>query len=236
MDLCIIIPAKNEVLTLTETVENLQKKLKGEIPFSILVVNDYSDDGTLELLETLALKFPNLKYVSNERDGGVGNAIRYGLSKWQGDIVALCMADGSDAPEDVLFSYKKIYEEGYDCVFGSRFIKGGQVTNYPIIKLILNRIFNIRVRIISGNKYNDFTNIFKVYHRRSIEAISPLNSTGFSIGLEMSLKAFKRKLNIAIIPISWTQRKAGVSKLKLSKNFKLYMSTLRKSLKNESAQ
>ena len=235
MELCIIIPAKNEELTLTETLGNIQKKLEGEIPFNILVVNDHSDDGTLELIKKLTSDFPNLKYVSNQWEGGVGNAIRYGLSKWDGDIVALCMADGSDAPEDILLSYKKIQGEGYDCVFGSRFIKGGRVTKYPFIKLILNRIFNIWSRIISGNKYNDFTNIFKVYHRRAIEAISPLYSTSFSIGLEMSLKAFKRKLKIVIIPISWTQRKAGVSKLKLSENFKLYMSTLRKSLKNESA-
>jgi len=235
MELCIIIPAKNEELTLNETIKNLQQQLNGVVPFSILVVNDHSDDGTLKLLENISSSYSNLEYLSNEWEGGVGNAIRYGLSNWKGDIVALCMADGSDDPENILLSYIKICEEGYDCVFGSRFIKGGRVKNYPIIKLILNRIFNTWVRIISCYKYNDFTNIFKVYHRHSIDAISPLDSTGFSIGLEMSLKAFKRKLNIAIIPISWTQRKAGVSKLKLSKNFKLYMSTLRKSLKNESA-
>jgi dolichol-phosphate mannosyltransferase len=234
MELCIIIPAKNEELTLTKTIENLQKKLNVKIPFSILIINDHSNDGTIELLANLASKYSNLKYTSNEWDSGVGNAIRYGLSKWQGDIVALCMADGSDSPEDILLSYKKISKKGYDCVFGSRFIKGGRVKGYPIIKLILNRVFNTWVRILSGNKYNDFTNIFKVYHRRSIDAISPLNSTGFSIGLEMSLKAFNRKQKIAIIPISWTQRKAGVSKLKLTKNFKLYMTTLLKSLKNES--
>ncbi len=235
MGLCILIPAKNEELTLTETIVNLQKKLSGEIPFSILVINDYSNDGTLNLLENLASRYPNLRYISNEWEGGLGNAIRYGLSKWQGVIVALCMADGSDSPDDILQSYYKITQEGYDCVFGSRFIKGGGVKNYPLVKLILNRVFNIWVRIISGNKYNDFTNIFKVYHRRSIDAISPLDSTGFSIGLEMSLKAFKQNLKIAVIPIFWTQRKAGVSKLKLSKNFRLYMSTLRKSLKNEPA-
>lgn len=235
MKLCIIIPAKNEELTLTETIENLQKKLKGEIPFSILVINDHSDDGTLDLLERLALIYSNLEYISNEWEGGVGNAIRYGLSKWQGDIVSLCMADGSDAPENILDSYHKIAKEGYDCVFGSRFIKGGKVTNYPLVKLILNRIFNIGVQIIHKNKYNDFTNIFKVYHRRAINSMLLLDSTGFSIGLEMSLKAFKKNMKIAIIPISWTQRKAGVSKLKLSNNFKLYVSTLRKSLRDESA-
>ncbi len=229
-----MIPAKNEVLTLTETIENINKKLKGEIPFNILVVNDHSDDGTLKLLENLAMMFSNLKFVSNDWDGGVGNAIRFGLTKWHGDIVALCMADGSDDPDDILTSYRKIFEEGYDCAFGSRFIKGGQIKNYPIIKFFLNRIFNNWVRLKTGINYNDFTNIFKVYNRRSIEAILPLDSIGFSIGLEMSLKAFNSGLNIAIIPISWKQRKAGVSKLKLSKNFKLYMSTLQKSMDNES--
>ena len=219
MELCVIMPAKNEEHTLTETIDNIQKKLKREIPINILVVNDHSDDGTLQLLENLSRMYSNLKFVSNEWDGGVGNAIRFGLTKWQGDIVAICMADGSDAPEDILLSYKMICDDGYDCAFGSRFIKGSQVEKYPIIKYYLNRIFNNWVRIKTGINYN---------HRRSIEVIFPLESTGFSIGLEMSLKAFKRGLNIAIIPISWKQRKAGVSKLKLSKNFKLYLSTLRK--------
>lgn len=234
MKICIIIPAKNEELTLNYTIEKLQENLEGKIPFFILVVNDHSNDGTLELLENLSLKYSTLKFVSNEWDGGVGNAVRYGLTKCNEEIVGLFMADASDAPEDILLSYKKISQEGYDCVFGSRFVKGGEVKNYPIIKLILNRIFNNLVRLITGINYNDFTNIFKVYNRRSIDAITPLNSTGFSIGLEMSLKAFKNKLNIAIIPISWSQRQAGLSKLKLNKNFKQYMSTLLKSLKNES--
>ena len=228
MELCVIIPAKNEMLTLSETIDNIQKKLEGEIPYNLLVVNDHSDDGTLQLLENLSRMYSHLKFVSNEWDGGVGNAIRFGLTQWQGDIVAICMADGSDSPDDILLSYKLICEDGYDCVFGSRFIKGGQVENYPYVKYFLNRIFNNWVRIKTGINYNDFTNIFKLYHKRSIEVIFPLDSTGFSIGLEMSLKAFKRGLSISIIPVSWKQRKAGVSKLKLSENLKLYMSTLQK--------
>lgn len=233
MELCILIPAKNEELTLPATIAILFEKLNSEIPINILVVNDYSDDNTLNILESLSSEYPNLSFVSNEKEGGVGNAIRYGLSKWKGDIVALCMADGSDAPIDILKSYYKITNEGYDCIFGSRFIKGGKVQNYPFIKLVMNRIFNTMVRLLSRNEYNDFTNIFKVYHRRAIEGIQPLVSTDFSIGLEMSLKAFKKELNISIVPISWIQRKAGKSKLNLRKNFNLYISTLRKSITNE---
>jgi dolichol-phosphate mannosyltransferase len=228
MELCIIIPAKNEALTLCETIESLVEVLETKIPFNILVVNDHSDDSTLVLLENLASKFSNLRYLSNSWSGGVGNAILYGLSIWQGDIVAFCMADGSDAPEDILLLYKKICYEGYDCAFGSRFIKGGRITNYPFVKLFLNRIFNNIVRLKTRYNYNDFTNIFKLYHRRSIEAILPIESTGFSIGLEMSLKAFKSKLSICIVPISWTQRKAGISKLNLVKNFSVYIGTFKK--------
>ena len=228
MELCVIIPAKNEMLTLTETIDNIQKKLEGEMPYNILVVNDHSDDGTLQLLENLSRMYSHLKFVSNEWNGGVGNAIRFGLTQWQGDIVAICMADGSDSPEDILLSYKMICKDGYDCVFGSRFIRGGIVENYPYVKYFLNRIFNNWVRIKTGINYNDFTNIFKLYHRRSIEVIFPLDSIGFSIGLEMSLKAFKSGLSIAIIPVSWKQRKAGVSKLKLIENFKIYLSTIQK--------
>jgi dolichol-phosphate mannosyltransferase len=236
MELCIIIPAKNEALTLAETIGDIQNKLNGVIPFNVLVVNDHSHDGTQELLEKLVLRYSNLKYISNEWDGGVGNAIRFGLSIWKGDIVALCMADGSDSPDDIILLYSAIYKDGYDCAFGSRFIRSGKVKNYPIIKLVLNRIFNTYVKFISRYRYNDFTNIFKVYHRRAIEEISPLSSVGFNIGLEMSLKAFKKKLNIIIIPISWKQRKAGDSKLKLGKNVRLYMTTLRKSIKDEASK
>jgi len=228
MELCVIIPAKNEVLTLTETIEKINEKLKNQVSFNFFVIDDYSDDGTIDLLGNLALSYNNFNYVSNEWGGGVGNAIRYGLSKWQGDIAAICMADGSDAPEDILFSYQKICFEGYDCVFGSRFLKAGQVKEYPLVKLILNRIFNTVVKYIFNFKYNDFTNIFKVYHRRAIEIIAPIESTGFSIGLEMSVKSFKSNLKIAVIPISWSQRTAGVSKLRLIENFRLYFSTLLK--------
>jgi len=228
MELCIIIPARNEALTLSDTIEKIINKLESVIPFNILVINDHSTDSTLKVLENLSYRFSNFNYLSNSWSGGVGSAILFGLSHWKGDIVALCMADGSDAPDDILLLYNKIRYQEYDCAFGSRFINGGKVVNYPFVKLVLNRIFNNIVRIKTRYNYNDFTNIFKVYNRHSIEVIFPIESTGFSIGLEMSLKAFKTKLRIAIIPISWTQRKAGVSKLNLVKNFNIYVETFKK--------
>ncbi|MFT4733402.1 MAG: dolichol-phosphate mannosyltransferase [Arcticibacterium sp.] len=236
MELCILIPAKNEEVTLSETVTILQETLSSKIKFNILVVDDYSEDGTLELLANLTEQYSNLSYVSNTSSRGVGNAIKFGLSIWKGDVIAVCMADGSDAPEDILKSYYMIDQDGYDCVFGSRFIKGGGTDEYPLLKLVLNRIFNGAVKFIFGFKYNDFTNIFKVYHRRAIVSIGPILSGGFSIGLEMSVKVLKQKLNVKIIPITWKQRTAGVSKLKLSKNIRHYTSTLIYLLRYESQQ
>jgi dolichol-phosphate mannosyltransferase len=230
MELCILIPAKNEELVLSETIDMIQQELTSKIPFNILVINDHSDDKTTEILSQLSSHYSNVNYVSNSLNAGVGNAIRFGLSQWKGDVVGICMADGSDNPLDLLQSYNYINDEGFDCVFGSRFVQGGEIKNYPLLKLLLNRVFNIMVRMISGIQYNDFTNHFKVYHRRAINQIEPLEAAGFSIGLEMSLKAFKRKCKIMVIPISWRQREMGVSKLSLVKNLRGYLVTLRNSI------
>ena len=233
MELCILIPAKDEEETIEETIENLQQNLAHIIPFNILVVNDYSKDNTQHVVDDLSKKYPNVQHIFNESKNGVGGAIRFGLSKWKGDVISLCMADGSDSPEDILRSFEIIEHEDVDCVFGSRFIAGGKVSNYPFVKLVLNRVFNSLISIISRNSYNDYTNIFKVYSRKAIEKIGPLESIGFSIGLEMSLKAFKRRLKISVVPISWSQRKAGESKLNLIKNFNLYVKILIKSFRSE---
>lgn len=227
MELCILIPARNEETSLPSTIVNIQEQLNEKISFNFLVINDHSTDDTLKVLEDLKVHY-NLNYINNQNDGGVGNAIRYGLKHWRGDVLAICMADNSDNPGDILKSYHLIEEGVYDCVFGSRFIKGGKTINYPVKKLILNRIFNVMVKYISSYDYNDYTNIFKVYSRKSIETIQPINSSNFSIGLEMSLKAFKSGLKIGIIPITWQQRKSGTSKLKLLSNFNQYIGTLKK--------
>lgn len=233
MELCILIPAKNEESSLPKTIADLNNYLNVLPFFNILVVNDHSEDKTLDVLKNMSYNIPNLYFVDNESEKGVGNAIRFGLDRFKGDVVAICMADGSDNPKDVLESFLLISEEGYDCVFGSRFIKGGSVKKYPIAKLILNRIFNVGVKLLTSYKHNDFTNIFKVYKRSAIEIISPLESTQFNIGLEMSMKAFRKKLKIATLPISWEQRTMGVSKLNLKKNAKFYFLTLKNLLRIE---
>ena len=226
MKLCILMPAKNESASLPETISRIDNILKSRIPYGFLIIDDHSFDDTNRTLELLSKKYTRLAYFKNELDGGVGNAIKFGLSRWEGDIVSICMADGSEDPQDIVTSYDHIARGDCDCVFGSRFIKGSTIIDYPGTKRVLNRIFNTIVKWITNNSYNDYTNIFKTYHRKAIESIQPIESSGFSIGLEMSLKILKTKMRVKIIPIHWKQRKTGKSKLKIIRSLYSYFSTL----------
>lgn len=215
MKLSVVIPAYNESESITETLESLYLVLQREqIPHEILVVNDNSKDNTLEVVENLKKNIHSLNVVTNAGPNGFGYAVRKGLDNFSGDCVAVMMADLSDSPEDLIAYYKKLLE-GYDCVFGSRWSKGGKVYDYPRHKLFLNRAVNNMVRLLFGIRYNDCTNAFKMYRKETIQGIQPLLSPHFNLTLEMPLKAIVRGYTYAVLPNSWTNRKFGVSKLKI---------------------
>jgi dolichol-phosphate mannosyltransferase len=170
----ILIPAHNEEGCIVETVESITQKLEKEgIDYEILIVNDNSCDRTEELLQKLSLQTSKVRYINNYFPNGFGFAIRCGLENFKGDAVAIVMADSSDSPENIV-DYYYLLQEGYDCVFGSRFIKGSKVVDYPTHKLFINRLANLFIQIIFGLKLNDTTNAFKAYHREVIEGIYPL--------------------------------------------------------------
>ena len=224
--LSIVIPAYNEEKNIIPTLETLAAALRAEsIPFELLVVNDNSTDATPQVLESLAPSYPELHVVTNTPPGGLGRAIRCGLKHFKGDVVAVVMADSSDSPEDVVACYRKI-EEGYDCVFGSRFRKGSKVSQYPPVKLFFNRIVNFAMRVLFLTRFNDLTNAFKVYRRHAIESISPLHAAHFNITIEMSLSCLIRRFKIAEIPISWSGRTWGQSNLRLREMGRRYLCTL----------
>jgi len=215
MKLSVVIPAYNEQESITETIETLSETLQSEnIVHEIIVINDNSKDGTLEVLESLAEKIKELVVYTNKGPNGFGFAVRYGLERFSGDCVAVMMADLSDSPSDLVAYYNKL-QEGYDCVFGSRWMKGGKVIDYPILKRRINRIANFIVRMVFRIKYNDCTNAFKLYKRETIQGIKPFLSPHFNLTLELPLKAIVRGYSYAILPNSWTNRKYGESKLKI---------------------
>jgi dolichol-phosphate mannosyltransferase len=128
--------------------------------------------------------------------------------------VAVVMADGSENPLDVVRCFRKL-QEGYECVFGSRFIEGGRVIEYPPHKLLINRLANLFIRALFTFDFNDTTNAFKCYRREVIEGSQPLISKHFNLTVELPLKAVIRGYSYAVVPISWTNRKTGISKLQM---------------------
>jgi dolichol-phosphate mannosyltransferase len=152
--------------------------------------------------------------VRSHHPPGFGNAIRAGLDLYTGDAVAIMMADLSDSPLDLIRYYSKL-QEGYDCAFGTRFGSGGATHDYPLLKLVVNRIANTVIRILFQHGYNDTTNAFKAYRREVIDQVQPLVSSHFNLTVELPLKAIVRGYRYAVVPVTWTNRRYGASKLKL---------------------
>lgn len=223
MKISIIIPAHNEEGSIEATVLDVYNTLNNHsIDHEILVVNDNSTDTTENVLKELAGKISTLKYVNNIPPNGIGLAIKKGLDHYTGEAVAIVMADGSDSAEDIVKYYYEL-EEGYECVFGSRFIKGGNLSNYPKHKLVLNRLANWFIKILFNIRLNDTTNAFKCYRRQVIDGIRPILSYHFNITVELPLKAIVRNYSYTIVPISWKGRVSGVSKLKIKEMGSRYL-------------
>ena len=215
MKLSVVIPAHNEVESIGETVERTAMELeRAGIEHEILVIDDACGDGTGDVVRAIAARNPNVRCARSRLPPGFGHAVRAGLELYTGDAVAIMMADMSDSPKDLVLYYR-VLEQGYDCAFGTRFGNGGQTEDYPRFKLVMNRIANAGIRFLFQHGYNDTTNAFKAYRRYVINQIQPLLSNHFNLTVEMPLKAVVRGYNYAVVPVTWTNRQHGVSKLRL---------------------
>jgi dolichol-phosphate mannosyltransferase len=213
--LSVVIPAHNEEGHIRGTVEGVVAALEqAEIRYEILVVNDNSVDRTEKIVRDLARANPAVRCVTSDPPNGFGFAVRRGLADFQGHAVAIFMADGSDAPADLVAFYRKL-EEGYDCVFGSRFGRGGRVVNYPILKLILNRLGNRFIQLLFRISCDDISNAFKMYRRTVIAGIQPLLAQHFNLTVELPLKSIVRGYRCTVIPNTWINRKRGTSKFRI---------------------
>jgi len=216
MKLSVVIPAYNEEESIPETLHSLYKVLSEEqIPHEIWVTNDNSKDRTAEVLRQLQATIPTLVFETNPGPNGFGYAVRYGLERFSGDCVAVFMADMSDDPHDLVLYYRTLISTNVDAVFGSRWIKGGKVIDYPPLKKMINRIANFIIQMMMNISYNDTTNAFKLYKRETIEGVKPFLSPHFNLTVELPLKAIVRGYSFRVVPNSWTNRKYGESKLKI---------------------
>jgi dolichol-phosphate mannosyltransferase len=221
--LSVVIPAHNEEDAIGDTVRRISATLDREgIEHEIIVVDDASTDETANRVAYVAEANPRVRYLRSPYRNGFGFAVRAGFEVFNGEAVAITMADASDDPQD-LVAYHRLLAAGYDCAFGSRFMPGGQAQDYPRAKLVLNRVVNLGIRLLFGHGYNDTTNAFKAYRREVIRSVQPLLSHHFNLTVELPLKAVVRGYSYAIVPIRWQNRTSGESKLDLQEMGSRYL-------------
>jgi dolichol-phosphate mannosyltransferase len=221
--LSVVIPARNEAANIGPTLDALGTRLRAEgVPYELVVVDDGSSDATPLEVTARAVDDPSVRLVRNEGLPGFGHAVRCGLDAFSGDAVAIVMADGSDSPDD-LVRYYYVLRDRAECAFGSRFLRGSEVVDYPRVKLMVNRLANWFIRVLFGVRYNDVTNAFKGYRANVIEGCRPFLSPHFNLTVELPLKAIVRGYSYETLPISWRQRHHGVSSLKLQEMGSRYL-------------
>ena len=225
MSLSIIIPVYNEIDQLKFTIKkllSLKKKIKN---FDIIVIDDFSDDDSFSYIKNISNNNSLIKIFKNKKKG-LGSAISEGILKSKSDFVCIFMSDLSDDINDLVKYFKIIKKKNYDAVLGTRFSKKSKIINYPIFKLLLNRLANNFIKIIFFSNYNDFTNAFKIYKRKTLLKLFPIVSENFNVFLELPLKIINRHYSYSIIPINWNGRKYGVSKFKIKEMGSMYIFTL----------
>ncbi len=213
--LSVVMPARDEEEAVAGTVRHLHETLQeAAIPHEIIVINDGSKDGTWAVLQALSREIAELHPVDHPGPYGFGRAVTFGFSRIQGDAVIVMMADESDDARDAV-RYWELLNEGWECVFGSRFIKGGGAVDYPKVKLVINRCVNALVSLLFGLRFNDTTNAFKAYRSHVLEGLKPYLAPHFNLTVELPLKAIVRGYSWTVTPITWRNRRFGTAKLKL---------------------
>jgi dolichol-phosphate mannosyltransferase len=224
MNVSVVIPARNEAETIATPVTGVAGALEAaDRNYEIIVVDDSSTDGTADIVQRLADDNPRVRHLRSPYTGGFGLAVRAGLEHFEGDAVAIVMGDGSDSPSDLVRYFDLLDQGGYDCAFGSRFLPGGGISGYPPVKLVINRVVNFGIRVLFGHHYDDTTNAFKAYRRTVIDAVQPLVSNHFNLTVELPLKAIVRGHSYAVLPVKWTNRSSGESKLGLQEMGSRYL-------------
>ena len=221
--LSVVIPARDEEGCIASTIEHLHVELRLHgVPHEIIVVDDGSSDRTAQIVIEVSQRIPEVRLLSNDPQHGFGHAITAGLTQMNGDAAVVMMADESDDCRDVVRYWIKL-NEGWDAVFGSRFMKGGGVIDYPWLKLRLNRLANFFIRMLFGISLNDTTNAFKSYRRTVIEGCKPMLSAHFNLTVELPLKTIIRGYSWTTIPITWRNRRTGQPKLKIQEMGSRYL-------------
>ena len=215
-DSLIIIPTYNE----KENIEKIIRKVFSlEKSFHILIVDDGSPDGTASIVKTLQKEYSE-KLHNEERTGklGLGTAYIHGF-KWalQKDYLFIFEmdADFSHNPDDLIHLYNANANEGGDLSIGSRYVKGVNIVNWPMARLLMSFFASKYVKFITGMPIHDSTAGFKCYKRKVLETIKfdKIQFVGYAFQIEMKFKAWKYGFNVVEVPVIFTDRTEGISKM-----------------------
>jgi dolichol-phosphate mannosyltransferase len=211
----VIIPTYRE----RENIEALINAITSlPIPFDILIIDDNSPDGTADVVKKMQPTFPNLHIIVRSGKLGLGTAYITGF-KWALEngynYIYEMDADFSHDPNDLIRLYKECATNGADMAIGSRYISGVNVVNWPLSRVLMSYIASIYVRVITGMRIMDTTAGFKCYKREVLESIQPdkIRSVGYGFQIEMKFTAWKLGYKIVEVPIIFTDRKMGASKM-----------------------
>jgi glycosyltransferase involved in cell wall biosynthesis len=208
----LVVPVFNEA-------ENIQAFLRDveahvQEPHETLLVYDFPEDTTLPAVAAMRPPCPSVRLVHNTLGRGVLNALTAGLASIQGEMAVVMMADCSDDARDVA-AMAKLIRGGADVVAGSRYVRGGGQEGGPLLKRTLSRLAGMSLHYMAGLPVHDATNNFRAYSRRVVEQIPIESAAGFSVAMELTLKAHWKGWRVAEVPTVWRDRTAGASRFRL---------------------
>jgi dolichol-phosphate mannosyltransferase len=211
----VVIPTykeKENIEAMVATISSLPVK------FDILIIDDNSPDGTADIIKNLQPSFPNLHLIERPGKMGLGTAYLKGF-EWAlengYDYIFEMDADFSHDPHDLLKLFKACHEDGADLAIGSRYIRGVNVVDWPLSRVLMSYIASIYVRVVTGMKIMDTTAGFKCYKKNVLQSIRTyqIRSVGYGFQIEMKFTAWKLGYKIVEVPIIFTDRKLGTSKM-----------------------
>lgn len=211
----VIIPTYNE----KENIEAIVRKVFSlETAFDILIIEDNSPDGTADIVKNLQKEFSQLHMIERKGKLGLGTAYITGF-KWaleyQYEYIFEMDADFSHNPEDLIHLYRACSEKGGDMAIGSRYVSGVNVVNWPMGRVLMSYFASKYVRLVTGMKIHDATAGFKCYTRKVLETIDldKIRFKGYAFQIEMKFTTWKFGFNIIEVPIIFTDRTQGTSKM-----------------------
>jgi len=210
--LSIVIPVYNEADAIAATLTEIETKIK--TPHEVLIVYDFEEDSTLPVVRRYMESNSKVRLVKNKYGKGVLTAIKSGFQEVAHSVVLVLMADLSDDIGKVDKMFERV-NEGFDIVCGSRYMKGGKQIGGPWLKKTLSRTAGVSLHYLTGIPTHDITNSFKMYTKRTLESIEIESNGGFELGMEITIKAYHKGMEITETPTVWKDRSSGKSNFKL---------------------